>query len=175
MPSTEPASAVVVRVSLPKPLARLRSRSDWAAGAGVPAHVTVVFPFLPAERLDADVRRILAAIAASTEPFEVHFAEVGRFPTVVYLTPKPSGPFTRLTDAVFERFPDFPPYDGAFEVVIPHLTITESTAAPLEAIACEAARSLPFARRVTTLEVLVEGTGGRWHARWRIPLGRLRP
>jgi 2'-5' RNA ligase len=172
MPATEPASAVIVRVSLPRPLARLRSQSDWAAGVGVPAHITVLFPFLPAERLDADVRRSLATIAAAAEPFEVNFAEVGRFPTVVYLTPKPSKPFTLLTDAVFEHFPEYPPYEGAFEVVIPHLTITESTAAPLEAIALEAARSLPFARKVTTLEVLVEGTEGHWHPRWRISLGR---
>jgi adenine-specific DNA-methyltransferase len=31
--------------------------------------------------------------------------------------------------------------------------------------------SLPFERPVTRLEVLVEDGVGRWHGRWRIPLG----
>ena len=90
---------------------------------------------------------------------------------MVYLAPEPADPFSRLTAAVAARFPDHPPYEGAFEVVIPHLTITEAEEAPLDAIAVEAARTLPIGCRVTTLEVIVEGEDGRWHSRWRIPLG----
>ena len=107
-------------------------RWDRAAGAGVPAHVTVLFPFLPARGLVPAVRRELAAIAATQAPFEVIFATVGRFPDVVYLAPRPAEPFTRLTGAVAARFPDFPPYGGAFDEVIPHLTIAESDEAPLD-------------------------------------------
>jgi 2'-5' RNA ligase len=169
--STEAASAVVVRVPLPAALARLRARWDWAAGVGVPPHVTVVFPFLPADRLTPDVRRALVAIAASHRPFDVRFARVERFPTVVYLAPEPSAPFTRLTEAVVDRFPDFPPYGGAFEEVIPHLTITESGDAAFDAIAAQAETALPFSHRVTRLDVLVETAEGRWHGHWRIPLG----
>ena len=124
--STVATSAVVVRVPLPRALARLRARWDWAASVGVPPHVTIVFPFLPVDELTPDVRRTLVAIAAGHRPFDVRFARVERFPTVVYLAPEPSAPFTRLTEAVVDRFPDFPPYGGAFEEVIPHLTITES-------------------------------------------------
>src|SRR6187551_1754759 len=77
MAPTEPTSAVVVRVPLPARLARLRARHDWAASVGVPPHVTVLFPFLPAARLLPTVRRELAGIAREAAPFDVRFARVG--------------------------------------------------------------------------------------------------
>ena len=171
MVTTEPASAIVVRVKVSDALERARRRWDWAAGVGVPAHVTIVFPFLPVARLTPDVRRSLAAIAAAHESFDVRFARVGRFPSVVYLAPEPSAPFSRLTEAVVARFPEYPPYEGAFDVVIPHLTLVESAAAPLDGIAEAAEHHLPFTRRVSSLEVLVEGPDAHWHSRWRIRLG----
>jgi 2'-5' RNA ligase len=171
MEATEPASAIVVRVKVSDALEQARRQWDWAAGVGVPAHVTIVFPFLPAARLTPDVRRSLAAIAAAHEPFDVRFARVGRFPGVVYLAPEPSVPFSRLTEAVVARFPEYPPYEGAFDVVIPHLTLVESAEAPLDGIAEAAEQHLPFARRVSSLEVLVEAPDAHWHSRWRLTLG----
>jgi 2'-5' RNA ligase len=170
--STEATSAIVVRVPLPTALARLRMRWDWAASVGVPPHVTIVFPFLPAAGLGPDVRRTLVGLAAAQRPFDVRFAKVGRFPTVVYLAPHPSSPFSRLTEAVVDRFPDYPPYGGVHDVVTPHLTITESNEAPLERIAAQADAALPFSHRVTRIEVIVESGEGRWQPRWRISLGR---
>jgi 2'-5' RNA ligase len=171
MVTTEPASAIVVRVPVPHELERWRRQWDWAARVGVPAHVTILFPFLPAMRLGRDVRSELAAVAAAHGPFDVRFRRVGRFPGVVYLAPEPSGRFKRLTDAVVGRYPDYPPYGGAYVEVIPHLTIVESDDGPLDRIAEEARASLPFEHRVSGLEVIVEGGDGRWRTRWRIPLG----
>jgi 2'-5' RNA ligase len=164
-------SAVVVRVAVPPSLERLRRRWDWAAGVGVPAHVTVLFPFLPVELLLTPVRADLAAIATNEEPFEVRFERVGRFPNVVYLAPEPAAPFRRLTDAVVSRFPGYPPYEGAFDTVIHHLTIVEGASRPLDEIAAEAEQSLPFTHLVRAVETLIEGDDGRWHQHWRIPLG----
>jgi 2'-5' RNA ligase len=174
MPATGPTSAVIVRVTVPPGIERLRRRWDWAASVGLPAHVTVLFPFLAPGNLAPGARRELASIAADTEPFDVIFASVGRFPNVVYLMPEPSRPFAHLTAAVFARFPAFPPYEGAFEEVVPHLTVAESASAPYDEIAQEAAALLPIRRRITTLEVLVEGAEGRWHGHWRLSLGRVR-
>jgi hypothetical protein len=167
----DPATAIVVRVPVPAALERCRRQWDSAAGAGVPAHVTIVYPFMPVARLGPGVRRELVAIAAAHAPFDVRFARVGGFPTAVYLEPEPSAPFVRLTEAVVARFPDYPPYEGAFDEVIPHLTITVSGAAPLDEITRKARASLPFERRVSALDVIVEGDDGRWRARWRIPMG----
>ena len=171
MPPAEPASAIVARVPVPPALQRLRSTWDRSASAGVPSHVTILFPFLPAERLRPDVRRELAEVVASQQPFEVRFERLGRFPGVLYLAPEPAVPFLRLTDAFVARYPDLPPYGGAFEEVIPHLTIAESDDAPLDEVAAAAQLVLPFRHRVAALEVLVEGGESRWRTQWRLPLG----
>ena len=97
MATTEgPASAIVVRVPVPpRPRASYARRWDRAAGVGVPGPRDGPLP-VPAGRPTStpDVRRPLAAIAAAHEPFDVRFARVGRFPSVVYLAPEPAAPFT---------------------------------------------------------------------------------
>jgi 2'-5' RNA ligase len=173
MAATEPASAILIRVPVPAGLDRLRRRWDVMAGTGVPAHVTILFPFVAASALTAPHRATLAAIARDVAPFEIAFRQVGRFPTVVYLVPEPSAPIDALMAAIVERYPEHPPYGGEFAEVIPHLTVTEvgPETAPLDQIAAEAERWLPFEHHVTALEVLVESPEGRWRRHWRIPLG----
>ncbi len=171
MTTADPVSGVVVRVRLPAPLERLRRHDDFAANAGAPAHVTLLFPFMPVAALRAPDRRALAEIAATVEPFDVRFATVGRFPGAVYLVPEPDRPFVALTEAIATRFPEYQPYEGAFDEVITHLTLVESATASLDEIAAAAQRHLPFTCHVTVLEVLAEGPDERWHGHWRVPLG----
>jgi 2'-5' RNA ligase len=171
MTTADPVSGVVVRVRLPPALERLRRHDDVAASAGVPPHVTLLFPFMPVAALRRHPRRALAEIAATVEPFEVRFATVGRFPGAVYLVPEPDRPFVTLTEAIAARFPDYQPYEGAFDEVIPHLTLVESATASLDEIAEAAQRYLPFSCHVAVMELLVEGPDERWHGHWRIPLG----
>jgi len=171
MVTPEPASAIVARIPVPAGLQRLRDDWDWGASVGVPAHVTVLFPFLPADQLRPAVRRELAAIAAAMAPFDVRFVRVGRFPGIVYVAPEPAAPFIQLTNAFVARYPELPPYGGAFDEIIPHLTVAESEAAPLDDVTTAAARILPFRHHVSALDVLVEGGNGRWRIRWRLPLG----
>ena len=174
MAATETISGVVIRVPLPAALDGIRRRHDTGAAAGVPAHITILFPFLPVAELTPILRRQLVAIAGTVAPFEVRFSAVGRFPGVVYLVPEPDAPFRRLTAEFATRFPAYPPYGGAFDEVVPHLTLAESDSAPLDSIAMAAARSLPFRRDVQAIELLIPDGGERWHRRWRIPLG-IRP
>lgn len=174
MPETDPVSAVVVRVSLPAAIERLRRRYDGNAAHGVPAHVTLLFPFLPVSELADTTRSALAEIARDVPPFDVRFGIIGRFPDVVYLVPEPSVPFASLTMSIAGRFPGFPPYAGAFQELVPHLTLADAREAPFEAIAASAARSLPFTRHVDAIEVLAQRLSGPWQRCWRIPLG-IRP
>lgn len=171
MPTTDAVTAVVVRISLPDTLANIRRRHDPAAAKGVPAHITLLFPFIPVARLDPAVRGELAEIAGSMAPFAVRFADVGRFPGVVYLVPEPADPFAALTASIVSRFPDHPPYAGEHGEVVPHLTLTDSPGAPLDAVAGAARHWLPFSRRISALELLIEDGAGHWARRWRIPLG----
>jgi len=171
MPDGVSESAIVVRVPVPPAIERLRRRWDRAARMGVPAHVTVLYPFVPPADLDTSVRHALACIAAEHRPFDARFARVGRFPKAVYLAPDPPAPFVTLTEAVAAAFPAFQPYGGVFDEVIPHLTLVESADVDLDSVADTAWGHLPFVRSVTRLEVLVESPDGRWHPRWRLRLG----
>ena len=42
---------------------------------------------------------------------------------MAWLAPRPDPPFRALTEALWARFPDHPPYRGEFADVVPHLTI----------------------------------------------------
>jgi len=164
-------SAVIVRLRLPEPLERVRVRHDPVAAEGVPAHVTILFPFLPTDQLTPAVRRTLGRIAAGVAPFEVHFARVERFPDVVWLAPEPAEPFRVLTERVAEAFPDFPPYEGLHAEVVPHLTIGHGPGRELDRLERQVAVCPPFSARVGAIEVIAESGEQRWHRRWRIPLG----
>jgi 2'-5' RNA ligase len=169
---SEPTSAIIVRVPIPARVARVRRRWDRSAAIGVPPHVTVLFPFLAPGRLDAAVRHDLADIAAAHDAFDVRFATVGRFPGLLYLAPEPADPFVALTEACVERFPDFPPYEGLHDDIVPHLTVVEGDEAPMDEIAIELEAEPPFDRRVRAIEVITPSETGPWRVRWRLPLGQ---
>jgi hypothetical protein len=42
---------------------------------------------------------------------------------VLYLAPEDPAPLNALTEAVAHAFPEHPPYEVAFEEVVPHLTV----------------------------------------------------
>ena len=44
-------SAIIVPVQVPVAVGRLRDRMDPSAAQGVPAHVTLLYPFMPPEAL----------------------------------------------------------------------------------------------------------------------------
>jgi 2'-5' RNA ligase len=102
-----------------------RAALDRAAGWGVPAHVTVLYPFVAPGRIDAHILATLGEVFFAVPRFDVTFGEVAWFgESVVWLAPRPDRPFRDLTAAVVRRFPETPPYEGAFgDDVVPHLTI----------------------------------------------------
>lgn len=138
-----------------------RDRFDPAARSGVPAHVTVVFPFLPASLVDAGTCAALDEIVGHHRSFEVRFEKSGRFPGVLYLAPTPDAPFRELTEAVVERWPEAPPYGGKYDPH-PHLTVAQGQdEAMLDEIEAGLRPGLPFAARVPTVD-LVAYDGTHW-------------
>ena len=164
-------SALYLEVPAAEPLvAGPRLRWD-AASAFVPAHVTVLYPFLDPADLSDEVHAALAGIASAAAPFDVAFERVGRFPEVVWLAPEPVAPIAALTDAVVERWPDHPPYGGAFDEVIHHLTVADGAPPDvLDRLATELVGGLPFGERVETL-TLAAREAGTWAVRRRYALG----
>lgn len=154
-------TALVVAVPEAEPVVgRWRARHDEAAGHGVPAHVTVLYPFLREEEVDAEA---LAGIVGAEPRFEVRFASCARFPGgVLYLEPVPADPFRRLTEAVAGRWPQAPPYGGQFAEVVPHLTVAHTAdPATLDVVEADVASRLPVEAWVTAVELLVFD-GARW-------------
>lgn len=144
---------------------------DPPKAVGIPAHVTVIFPFLRASELSGADLTTLREIASSVPAFDVSFARVGRFPATVWLAPEPAAPFVELTRLVAERFPGIEPYGGEHDEIVPHLTVLSSHDAELlERAAKEVVAALPLAARATELWLMAERSHG-WTARAVLPLG----
>ena len=165
-------SAVLVEVPEAEPVVgEWRRRHTYDAPLGVPAHVTLLFPFVPAERLTDDVEERLARLISAAGAFDAAFARTARWPGLLYLEPQPSQPFSALTEAIAAAWPEHPPYEGEFEVVIPHLTVAESEDGQiLDRIATDVEPHLPIELLVREAQLYVEDDAGRWHERRRMPL-----
>ncbi len=159
-------TGLIVRVSDAEPAVRAwRERFDPSALAGVPAHVTVLFPFLDERRIDSHVCSALADVFGRHRAFDVRFESCGRFPEVLYLVPDPDTQLRRLTEAIAERWPEAAPYGGKFTEIVPHLTVADGQgAAVLEGIEADLLSELPFTARVSSVDLIVHD-GARWQER----------
>ena len=152
-----------------------RDRYDPSAAEGVPAHITILVPFMPPAAITTDVLETLRQLFAGFRRFTFSLTELRRFPEVVYLAPVPDTPFIALTHAVAERYPETPPYSGAFADIVPHLTVAhvaDATQLNQVAQAIEQASNsqLPMSATVTEV-VLLDNTNGPWQIRARFSLG----
>jgi 2'-5' RNA ligase len=166
-------SAIIVPVHVPVAVNRLRDRMDPSAAQGVPAHVTLIYPFMPPAMLRDDVRRRVEQIIASEPAFPFTLSEVRRWPNVVYLAPDPPDPFRRLTTALAEAYPDYPPYEGVHADVVPHLTVAQDVPDDYYAAAEHALPGLLPIRDVAREAWLIGHTPDQpWHTLWRLPFGK---
>jgi 2'-5' RNA ligase len=142
-------TAVVVAVADAEPLVgRFRRRYTRDGPDGMPAHITLLYPFVDADRLgDGDVRRV-ADVLAAFEPLSVTFRETAFFRSpddvVLWLRPEPSEPFVAMTEALVDAFPDYPPYGGIYDTIVPHLGIAHGDDELLGRIRAEVEPRLPL-------------------------------
>ena len=167
-------TAVLVHVPDAEPIVgEWRLRHTYDAPLGIPAHVTLLYPFVPPGALNAEVEERLGRLLAEVAPFDVTFTRTARFPDVLYLEPVPSEPFAELTAAIAAEWPEHPPYEGEHEVVIHHLTVAEGDdEALLARIAADVEPKLPLRTHVSEAQLYAEDAAGRWHEHSRLPLGR---
>jgi 2'-5' RNA ligase len=127
-----------------------------------PAHVTILVPFVPLHELEVDALRELVAARPA---FDFVLDRLERWPGgIVWLHPEPSEPFAELTRAVAERWPDYPPYEGIHDEVIPHLTVSETVV--------DVDPPLPIAARADEVTLIEEEVSGVWVERMRVPLAQ---
>ncbi|OMQ14846.1 hypothetical protein A7K94_0213665 [Modestobacter sp. VKM Ac-2676] len=154
-----------------------RRQFDASASWGVPAHVTVIYPFAPPNQVDEGMLVQLGRVVATQPVFDCALDHTGCFgEEVLWLAPADDEPFRRLTAAVVEAFPDHPPYRSAHgEDPSPHLSVAERRLgddAALRTVAEAIREQLPIRTRVTTVS-LFAGTRepDSWHLVAEFPLG----
>lgn len=161
-----PITALIARVSEAESLvSELRLRHDPSAIQGVPAHITVLFPFkAPAALTSGDLTE-LERIIGVRPLFPFTLSEVQRWSQTTALTPTPAAPFIELTHAVVRAFPDYPPYAGKHGEVKPHLTVADGCAEGAESAETELRalliRNGPVAAHCREVE-LIENSSGAW-------------
>lgn len=169
-------TALVITVPEAEPVVGgWRERFDPMAADGIPAHLTVLYPFLRQDRIDQDVLGALAGLFGGHRAFDVSFRECGRFPGLLYLAPEPDGPIRALTRAVHGRWPEAPPYRGRFGDPAPHVTMTQGQdPAVLDTVEADVRDKLPFGAAVRSVQ-LVAYDGTVWSSRADFPLGGQQP
>jgi hypothetical protein len=128
------------------------------------AHVTLIYPFRDSSLLSTETARGVADVLGGfgSFSFTLTAATYFRCPRVVlYLRPEPAAPFEDLTRALASAFPETPPYGGAFEDIVPHLSVADERDPDLLAtIEADVSPRLPIeatARKVELVEHAAEG------------------
>jgi 2'-5' RNA ligase len=162
-------SALVVLAPAAEAVAQpVRDRYDPSAAAGMPAHITLLFPFKAPDEIDDITLATLRDCFARFEPIRFSLGTIKRFPTeVLYLAPEPDEPFRQLTRAIWKLFPDTPPYGGKWPDIIPHLSLAWlADDARLTEVADDFARAsagkLPIAA-IASEVALMDNRSGRWN------------
>ena len=132
-------------------------------------HVTLLWPFVPARAVTPALTAELGRIVTRHRAFDASFGAVGAFLDAAYLAPDDPGPFVALTEAIVERWPDLPPYEGRFAEIVPHVTLREGAPlAPEVARAIEA--TLPVTSRVLEVRLAVPTRVRGWRTVARLGL-----
>lgn len=154
---TRPETALVILVPEAEALVKpFRDLYDPSAAAGVPAHVTLLYPFKPPAELADSVIEGLRQCFAGVPGFDFSLTSLRRFPGTLYLAPEPAEPFRQLTQAIWKRHPETPPYGGRHSDSVPHLSLADRLdAASLDLIEREFAEiargRLPIRSRASTV------------------------
>ncbi|UYM05505.1 2'-5' RNA ligase family protein [Solicola gregarius] len=149
-----------------------RAALDDSAALGVPAHLTVLVPFVDPARIDSATLDDLGELFARFSSFDFTLTRTDWFGNdVLWLGSEDSTPFRVLTEHVHSAYPDHPPYDGAFDDVVPHLTIAHDVEPErMRAAERAVAESLPIRAAARSVTLIAQTTrGGRWSE-----LGRFR-
>jgi 2'-5' RNA ligase len=170
--SGRPQSAILVPVPAAEEIVgRWRDLYDPVAPAGVPAHVTLIVPWLPPDEISAPDIDELRALVSGVPAFDFKLTEIGWFARrVLWVAPEPADTFRALTNALAEQF-GTPPWEDEFDDIVPHLTVAHASGDGVELAAVErdVRARLPVACRASDVWVMV-GDGRRWTVEARLPL-----
>ena len=161
-------AALVVPVPAADPvIGRLRRQHTRSGAAGMPSHLTLLYPF--ATGRERDVEAVLAPFTAVD--YTLRTAAVFGDPPVLYLALDPAAPFLALIEALMAAFPEFPPYGGVQFYPEPHVTIAQGDESAFAAIRADVEPLLPVSARADKVVLFEHDAGRGWRPRTRFPLG----
>jgi 2'-5' RNA ligase len=118
------------------------------AAHGMWAHVTLIYPFRDSSKVDAPTWQEIVGALRPFRRFAFRLTRTGYFhgePHVLYLVPQPSSRFVEMTETLAAAFPDTPPYEGALDEVVPHVSVADRNDVELLAeIEADLKRHLPI-------------------------------
>lgn len=94
-----------------------------AVERGIPAHLTILFPFAPPAEIDEDMVEALRNVYAPLPAFAYELVSVEAFPDAAWLAPEPVQPFLELVATTRSAFPAYPPYGDTDHAPVPHCTL----------------------------------------------------
>ncbi len=169
--STDYETALVVLVpSAEERLIDLRRDLD---AIDMPAHITVLYPFVRKSLLSRDIVSQLNRTFCEVKSFTLSLAEVGWFEErVLFLVPTPTSPFQEMTRLITEVFPRYKPYRGEFAEIVPHLTVAEgANPSKLRDAAQVLSEMLPIYSDVNKVCLMAKDLSGNWEVHTMFELG----
>jgi 2'-5' RNA ligase len=167
-------SAIIVPIpEVESVVGPLRLQFDVGARIGVPAHITLLYPFRSAQAVVDEIER-LRDVCASIEAFPFSFTEVRRFPETAYLHPDKSETFAQITKILVGIWPDCKPYNGAFAETTPHLTVADRVdPETLAAVEHSLRPHLPIQCVAREAWLLTSDDAGMWSRKERFALAAM--
>lgn len=103
--------------------APLRAKYAIQSSLCFPAHITIIYPFMPPSEVEQHHDEI-AHILEQFPPFEVTLQGYRRFPNALALEPLDPAPIVAMQQKLTRAFPQYPPYSGQHGPdLVPHLTV----------------------------------------------------
>ncbi len=162
-------SGLIIEVSAAEPATgEWRRQLDPQAVLGVPPHLTVLYPFVAPDQIDATTITAVERALAPVRSFDFELARIDWFGdrSVLWLAPDPVEPFQQITAALAQAFPEYPPYGGEFDGLTPHLTVaTRGTSSELRRAEDELRQTLPIRAAADAVTLMVELPDRRWQRR----------
>ncbi len=154
-------------------VAGVRERFDASAAPGVPAHITLLFPFMAPDAIDGAVLQGIRDALAGACAFDFVLARAARFPATALLAPEPAAPFIDRTERLARWFPAYPPFGAEFASIVPHLAVAHGDAALAELAHAELTQGLAAHGAIhgrCDAVVLLGNVSGRWRVMHAFPL-----
>lgn len=167
-------TALVLTLDDAEPFEAVRRRfAPWSVARGIPFHITLLHPFAPRDELDDALLADIRAFFEAQTPLAFALTRVAAWPTVIYAVPEPDTELIALMTALHRRFPQWPPYEGMHDTLVPHATLGAEIDAEAvrPGVKRHLAPHLPHACFFDTATLLEEYEPDRWGERERFALG----